>query len=601
MKYDDQIIDEVRDRNDIVDVIGSYVSLKSRGRNSYFGLCPFHNEKSPSFHVDRERQMYYCFGCHQGGNVYTFLMEYNRLTFPEAVQELAQRAGISLPEQEQTPEERQMADARTVLKEMNKQAAVYFHYLLKSKRGEKALAYLKDRGLTDETIRHFGLGYADIYRDDLYQYLKAKGYSDQQMKDSSLVTIDSQRGSFDKFFNRVMFPIMDTRQRVIGFGGRVMGEGQPKYLNSRETLLFDKGRNLYGLNYARRSRENSLILCEGYMDVITLHQAGFTNAVAPLGTAFTETQALLLKRYTGEVILSFDSDGAGRDAAVRALPILRENGIRARVLSMNPYKDPDELIKAGGPEEYRKRIDTAEPGRLFEIRILHSGYKQSDPDSRTDFIHAVSKYLARIEDPIERDNYKATVANQYVIPRKDLDRLVDRYGLSYQMEQANEQYRRKPETEERKKEKQDIRKNQAQSLLLTWLTEEPDIYELIVPILSADDFLDPLYHSVALMLFKQLDRGEKVNPARIIDQFSDLEDRERTARIFNAHLQYAPSQEEKSKALTDIVRKIKLASIEEEMTHTSDIMRWQELLGMKADIQKLRLTLGPEKGEDRLG
>ncbi len=598
MKYDDQIIDEVRDRNDIVDVIGSYVSLKSRGRNSYFGLCPFHNEKSPSFHVDRERQMYYCFGCHQGGNVYTFLMEYNRLTFPEAVQELAQRAGISLPEQEQTPEERQMADARTVLKEMNKQAAIYFHYLLKSQRGEKALAYLRDRGLTDETIRHFGLGYADIYRDDLYQYLKAKGYSDQQMKDSSLVTIDSQRGSFDKFFNRVMFPIMDTRQRVIGFGGRVMGEGQPKYLNSRETLLFDKGRNLYGLNYARRSRENSLILCEGYMDVISLHQAGFTNAVAPLGTAFTETQALLLKRYTGEVILSFDSDGAGRDAALRALPILRENGIRARVLSMTPYKDPDELIKAEGPEEYRKRIGAAEPGRLFEIRILHAGYKQSDPDSRTDFIHAVSKYLSRIEDPIERDNYKATVSNKYIIPRKDLDRLVDRYGLSYQMEQANEQYRRKPETEERKKEKQDIRKNQAQSLLLTWLTEEPDLYETIASILSADDFLGPLYHSVALMLFKQLDKGEKVNPARIIDQFSDLEDRERTARIFNAHLQYAPSQEEKSKALTDIVRKIKLASIEEEMTHTSDILRWQELLGMKADIQKLKLTLGPEKGGD---
>ncbi len=598
MKYDDQIIDEVRDRNDIVDVIGSYVSLKSRGRNSYFGLCPFHNEKSPSFHVDRERQMYYCFGCHQGGNVYTFLMEYNRLTFPEAVQELAQRAGISLPEQEQTPEERQMADARTVLKEMNKQAAIYFHYLLKSQRGEKALAYLRDRGLTDETIRHFGLGYADIYRDDLYQYLKAKGYSDQQMKDSSLVTIDSQRGIFDKFFNRVMFPIMDTRQRVIGFGGRVMGEGQPKYLNSRETLLFDKGRNLYGLNYARRSRENSLILCEGYMDVISLHQAGFTNAVAPLGTAFTETQALLLERYTGEVILSFDSDGAGRDAALRALPILRENGIRARVLSMTPYKDPDELIKAEGPEEYRKRIGAAEPGRLFEIRILHAGYKQSDPDSRTDFIHAVSKYLSRIEDPIERDNYKATVSNKYIIPHKDLDRLVDRYGLSYQMEQANEQYRRKPETEERKKEKQDIRKNQAQSLLLTWLTEEPDLYETIASILSADDFLDPLYHSVALMLFKQLDKGEKVNPARIIDQFSDLEDRERTARIFNAHLQYAPSQEEKSKALTDIVRKIKLASIEEEMTHTSDILRWQELLGMKADIQKLKLTLGPEKGGD---
>lgn len=591
MRYDDQIIDEVRDRNDIVDVIGSYVSLKSRGRNSFFGLCPFHNEKSPSFHVDRDRQMYYCFGCHQGGNVYTFLMEYNRLTFPEAIQELAQRAGISLPEQEMTSEERDRADARTTLKEMNKQAAVYFHYLLMSRRGEKALAYLKERGLTDETIRHFGLGYADIYRDDLYQYLRSKGFTDQQMKDSSLVTIDSRRGSYDQFFNRVMFPIMDNRQRVVGFGGRVMGEGQPKYLNSRETLLFDKGRNLYGLNYARRSREDSLILCEGYMDVISLHQAGFTNAVAPLGTAFTETQAMLLKRYTKEVILSFDSDSAGNDAAVRALPILRENGIRARVLSMSPFKDPDELIKAKGSEEYRRRIKEAEPGRLFEIRLLCNQYRQDDPDSRTDFVHAVSRYLSQIEDPVERDNYTMTVSNKYMISKKDLDRLVDRYGVSYQLEQASEQYRRKPESKERREQKKEDRRNQPQRLLLTWLTEQPEIYELVSPVISPDDFLDPLYHSVALMLFGQLERGEKVNPARIIDRFSDLEDREKTARIFNAHLEYTPSREEKNKALTDIVKKIKLASIEDEMTHTSDIVRWQQLLQMKGDIQKLKYQL----------
>ena len=594
MRYDDQIIDEVRDRNDIVDVIGSYVSLKSRGRNSFFGLCPFHNEKSPSFHVDRDRQMYYCFGCHQGGNVYTFLMEYNRLTFPEAVQELAQRAGISLPEQDQTDEERERADARTVLKEMNKQAAVYFHYLLKSGRGEKALQYLKERGLTDETIRHFGLGYADIYRDDLYRYLRSKGFTDQQMKDSSLVTIDSQRGSYDQFFNRVMFPIMDSRQRVIGFGGRVMGEGQPKYLNSRETLLFDKGRTLYGLNYARRSREDSLILCEGYMDVISLHQAGFTNAVAPLGTAFTDTQAMLLKRYTKEVILSFDSDGAGRDAALRALPVLRENGIRARVLSMSPCKDPDELIKAKGPGEYRARIEEAEAGRLFEIRMLSDQYKQDDPDSRTDFVHALSRYLSRIEDPLERENYKVTVSNRYMISRKDLDRLVDRYGMTYQMEQANEQYRRKPVTEERKKKEKEIRRNQPQRLLLTWLTEYPELYELVSPVISPDDFLDPLYHSVALMLFGQLQRGEKVSPARIIDRFSELEDREKTAGIFNARLEYAPSREERGKVLTDIVRKVKLASIEDEMTHTSDIVRWQELLQMKGDVQKLQLVFQPE-------
>ena len=260
MRYEDDVIEEVREKNDIVDIISQYVSLKKKG-SSYFGLCPFHNEKSPSFSVSREKQMYYCFGCGQGGNVYTFLMEYNRLSFVEALKELAARAGVELPEAEQTPEERRQADARVTLKEMNKKAAVYFHYLLKSSRGEHAMAYLKERGISEEMIKHFGLGYADIYRDDLYQYLKKQGYTDYQMKESSLVTIDSVKGSYDKFFNRVMFPIMDVNQRVIGFGGRVLGDGEPKYLTSRETVLFDKVRNLYDLNYAQRTRKTAFSLC----------------------------------------------------------------------------------------------------------------------------------------------------------------------------------------------------------------------------------------------------------------------------------------------------------------------------------------------------
>lgn len=452
MRYEEELIDEVREKNDIVDVISSYVSLKKRGSN-YVGLCPFHNEKSPSFSVSRDKQMYYCFGCGQGGNVYTFLMEYNRLSFVEALQNLAQRAGVELPEREQTAEERQQADARVTLRDMNKEAAIYFHYLLKSERGTQALSYLKNRGLSDETINHFGLGYADIYRDDLYQYLRSKGFTDYQMKESSLVNIDTVKGNYDKFFNRVIFPIMDMNQRVIGFGGRVMGDGEPKYLNSRETILFDKGRNLYGLNYAKRSRSNAIILCEGYMDVISLHQAGFTNAVAPLGTAFTPNQAMLLKRYTNEVILSFDSDGAGIKAALRALPILRQNGLRGRVLSMKPYKDPDELIKAEGAESYQKRIDEAESGRMFELLVLYGQYNQQDPESRTEFLHEVAKKLAQIEEPLERQTYLTSAANRFMIRKNDLENLVNRYGLGYQYEQVNEQYKTAPETEERRQEK----------------------------------------------------------------------------------------------------------------------------------------------------
>ncbi len=585
------MIEEVREKNDIVDVISQYVSLKKKG-SSYFGLCPFHNEKSPSFSVSREKQMYYCFGCGQGGNVYTFLMEYNRLSFVEALKELAQRAGVELPEGEQTPEERRQADERTTLKEMNKKAAVYFHYLLKSARGERAMAYLRGRGISDEMIRRFGLGYADIYRDDLYQYLKKQGYSDHQMKESSLVTIDSAKGSYDKFFNRVMFPIMDVNQRVIGFGGRVMGDGEPKYLNSRETILFDKGRNLYGLNYAKRTRESAIILCEGYMDVISLHQAGFTNAVAPLGTAFTPNQAMLLKRYTDEVILSFDSDGAGVKAALRALPILRENGLRGRVLSMKPYKDPDELIKNEGAEGYRKRLKESEAGRMFEMLTLYRQYDQKDPESRTECIRAIAKKLAEIEEPVERNTYLDAAANRFMIVRKDLADLVNRYGMGYQIQKANEQYKKEPESQEKKQERREQSHTKPQRILITWLTEHPEIYPYIRSYVSADDFLNPLYHSVAIMLFEQLDQGQAVNPARIVNQFTEVEEQKEVAALFNAHLRYETSPEDRDKALTDVVKKILLSSIEDEMIHTGDIVKWQELLARKNKVQKLNLHLG---------
>ena len=594
MRYEDDVIEEVREKNDIVDIISQYVSLKKKG-SSYFGLCPFHNEKSPSFSVSREKQMYYCFGCGQGGNVYTFLMEYNRLSFVEALKELAARAGVELPEAEQTPEERRQADARVTLKEMNKKAAVYFHYLLKSSRGEHAMAYLKERGISEEMIKHFGLGYADIYRDDLYQYLKKQGYTDYQMKESSLVTIDSVKGSYDKFFNRVMFPIMDVNQRVIGFGGRVMGDGEPKYLNSRETVLFDKGRNLYGLNYAKRTRENAIILCEGYMDVISLHQAGFTNAVAPLGTAFTPNQAMLLKRYTDEAILSFNSDGAGVKAALRALPILRENGLRGRVLSMKPYKDPDELIKAEGAEGYRKRLSESEAGRMFEMLVLYGQYDQKDPESRTECIRAIAKKLAEIEEPVERSTYLAAAANRFMIVQKDLESLVNQYGISYQYQKANEQYKKDPESREKKQEKREKTHTRPQRILLTWLTEHPEIYPYIRPYVRADDFLTPLYHSVAIMLFEQLEQGQPVNPARIINQYTEAEEQKEVAELFNAHLQYETSPEDRDKALTDVVKKILLASIEDEMVHTGDIVRWQELLTRKNKVQKLNLHLHQEQ------
>lgn len=337
--YSDELVEEVRSRNDIVDVIGSYVHLQKKG-STYFGLCPFHNEKTGSFSVSPNKQMYYCFGCGAGGNVFTFLMQYENFTFPEAMQELADRVGIELPKQEMTSAQRREADRRTQLLEINKEAAKYFYMLLRGPRGQRAHEYFKKRELSDETMQKFGLGYSDQYSDDLYKYLRSKGYDDEILKETGLVTIDEVRGGHDKFWNRAMFPIMDVHNRVIGFGGRVMGDGEPKYLNSPETKIFDKSRNLYGLNIARSTRKNQLLLCEGYMDVIALHQAGFDNAVASLGTALTSGHASLLKRYTNEVYLTYDSDGAGVKAALRAIPILKEVGITTKVINMRPVQGP---------------------------------------------------------------------------------------------------------------------------------------------------------------------------------------------------------------------------------------------------------------------
>ena len=296
MRYSDDIIEEVRSKNDIVDVVSQYVKLTRKG-SSYFGLCPFHNEKTPSFSVTPGKQMYYCFGCGAGGNVFNFIMEYENFTFGEALKHLADRAGVELPKMEYSREVREKAQEKAELLDINKQAAQYYYYQLRTEKGAAGLRYLTDRGLTEETMRSFGLGYSDRISGGLYRYLKSKGYKDERLRESGLFNVDERHGMYDKFWNRVIFPIMDVNNRVIGFGGRVMGDGKPKYLNSPETRIFDKSRNLYGLNVARKTRKSYMILCEGYMDVISMHQAGFTNAVASLGTALTSGHASLLKRY----------------------------------------------------------------------------------------------------------------------------------------------------------------------------------------------------------------------------------------------------------------------------------------------------------------
>ena len=590
MYYPEDVVEEVRTRNDIVDVISGYVKLQKKGSN-YFGLCPFHNEKSPSFSVSPQKQMYYCFGCGAGGNVITFVMEYENYSFPEALKVLADRAGIHLPEVEYSKEERAKADKRSTLLEINKLAANYFYYQLHQPQGKIGYDYFRKRELSDDTIRHFGLGFANKTSNDLYQYLRSKGYTDEILRDSGLVTME-ERGTYDKFWNRVMFPIMDVNNRVIGFGGRVMGDGTPKYLNSPETMIFDKSRNLYGLNYARTSREKYILACEGYMDVIAMHQAGFTNAVASLGTAFTTQHAVLLKRYTDTVILTYDSDGAGVKAALRAIPILKEVGISTKVLNLKPYKDPDEFIKNLGADAFRERIANAQNSFLYEIDVMKREYDLEDPEQKTRFYNAVARKLLEFGEALERDNYTRAVAQAQFIPYEDLRRLVNRLGnqLGPVPLQKREEDRTDPRERKKKKEKDDgIRRSQR--LLLTWLIERPQLFEKIAGIIDADDFREPLYHEVAQMVFDGHKEGN-LNPAGILNRFiNDEEQYKQVAALFNASLNDSLNNEEQRKAFSETVLKVKKNSLDEASRSATDIAALQQIIRQQAALKTLQISI----------
>ena len=585
MYYPDDVIEEVRARNDIVDVISQYVTLKKKGAN-YFGLCPFHNEKSPSFSVSPGKQMYYCFGCGAGGNVITFIMEYENYSFGEALKYLADRAGITLPEAEDSKEARAQRDLKNTLLEINRLAANYFYYQLKQPQGRPGYEYLKNRRLTDETITHFGLGFANKTPDDLYRYMRSKGYDDSILKETGLFFIE-ERGARDKFWNRVMFPILDVNNRVIGFGGRVMGDGEPKYLNSPETKLFDKSRNLFGLNFARKSREKYLLICEGYMDVIAMHQAGFTYAVASLGSAFTAQHALLLKRYTDQAVLTYDSDGAGIRAALRAIPILKEAGISAKVLNMKPYKDPDEFIKNLGREEFQKRIDEAVNSFLFEISVIRSEYNMQDPESKTGFYNAVAKKLLEFPEKLERDNYTEAVAREYMIPAEDLKRLVNSLG-----ERGGFALRTPEQERPKKKKEKDDGVRKSQRLLLTWLIEEPKLFETIRGIITPEDFTDELYKRAAGLVFDEYEKNGSIEPARVLNHFIEGDEQYReAAALFNARLDESLSNEEQRKAFSETIKKIKRFSLEERSKKASDIRELQEIIRQKSELNNLQLTL----------
>ncbi len=586
MRYSDDIIEEVRSKNDIVDVVSQYVKLTRKG-SSYFGLCPFHNEKTPSFSVTPGKQMYYCFGCGAGGNVFNFIMEYENFTFGEALKYLADRAGVELPRIEYSREVREKAKEKSELLEINKQAAQYYYYQLRTEKGAVGYQYLSGRGLTEETMRSFGLGYSDKFSDGLYRYLKSKGYKDDRLRESGLFNVDERHGMYDKFWNRVIFPIMDVNNRVIGFGGRVMGDGKPKYLNSPETKIFDKSRNLYGLNVARKTRKNYIILCEGYMDVISMHQAGFTNAVASLGTALTSGHASLLKRYTQEVLLLYDSDEAGIRAALRGIPILREAGVNSRVVDLKPYKDPDEFIKNMGAEAFEDRLNRASDSFMFRVRIAEGEFPMEEPQGQNRFFERCAEMLLELKDELERNLYiDAIVKNyggRYGISSEDLRRRVNTLA----MKGTPAEHRLQPKTGSQEKKKKDTASAQAQKLMLTWLVSYPKVFDKVTQYLSPEDFTVPLYREVAEMLFEQK-KEESVNPARLLNSFPDSEEQREVASLFNAtiHLETPKEQEQ---AFADTLLRIKKESLAEKNRNwdPADLQGLQDLVKAKKELEEL--------------
>ena len=613
MYYPEELVEEVRQKNDIVDVVSGYVRIKQKGAN-YVGLCPFHNEKTGSFSVSPSRQIFKCFGCGIGGNVFTFVMQYENYTFVEAMKMLAERAGIKLPEAEYDENAKKAMNKKARIMELNKDAANYFYFQLRAPQGEVGMRYFKNRELSDETMKKFALGYANVKSDDLVLYLKSKGYTDNEIVDSGVASFHEKYGLHDKFWNRVMFPIQDINNKVIGFGGRVIGEGEPKYLNSPETIVFDKSRNLYGMNFARTSRKGYLILCEGYMDVIAMHQAGFTEAVASLGTAFTGGQAAILRRYADQIILAYDSDGAGTKAALRAIDILRNYGMTGRILHLEPYKDPDEFIKNLGREAFEERIQNAEDSFRFELRMMEKGYDLKSPESKLKFRKALVEKMYTLSDQFEDIKpFIELVCEIYHFGYDEMCSSVASYGNSSQAKMST--VRRQEETEVKRNKKKENPVLYNQKVLLTWLVDEPSLYGKIKNYISVEDFSEGIYRKAAERLMQALENGEVPNPGAIMTSLqaseeTNEEEQLEIASLFctkitdklsrmkgttevdlDAQAKIFDSVNDKERALSDILVTIKRATMQRVTDHANaDPEAFKKIVSIKKTIEKIQKT-----------
>ncbi len=526
MAINDAFLSELKMRTDIMDLVSSYVSLDSRRQGrTHKGLCPFHNEKTPSFMVYEDTQSFYCFGCGAGGDAITFTMKIENLDYIEAVKLLAERAGLTMP---QDGYDDSLTQKKNRILAANREAARFFHSCLLEEKNSHALNYFLNRGLSPQTIKHFGLGYAPDSWDSLIKHMKTKGFSINELYEADLVKKSTKNGErfYDNFRNRMMTPIIDIRGNVIGFGGRVLDDSKPKYVNTSDTLVYKKSHEVFAMNYAKNSKEDFLIVAEGYMDVIALHQAGFTNAVACLGTALTQEQARLMKRYTDEVVLSYDSDEAGQKATRRAMQIFSDSGLKVRVLQLRGGKDPDEIIKKHGRERFKSLLEGAENDTEFNLIKIGEKYDITVSDGKMSFLKEASQFLATLPSPVERETYCLKLASMTEVSADAIRQEINR-NLSTVRKRAKKELftqARNISTSADDKinpdKKRFVLQAKAEEIIIVSLFRNPDFYKKLKDDLTPELFFTAFNRRVLSVLLSLLESGRALDVSSFRDSFS---------------------------------------------------------------------------------
>lgn len=574
VKYPDELIEEIRINNDILDVVGEYVKLEKKGK-SYFGLCPFHKEKTPSFSVDNTKQMYYCFGCGKGGSVIQFIMEAENLDYIEAIKFLAEKARITLPEGGSEEERKRALKIQELIK-INTDAARFYYEQLNESKNSDARQYLKDRKVSESVIKKFGLGYSSNEWNLLYNFLKSKNYSDEDLVSSGLILARKNgEGYFDRFRGRIMFPIFDLRGNVIGFGGRVLDNSLPKYMNSPETIVYNKRRNLYALNFAKNSGEKRIIVVEGYMDVISLYQFGIINTVASLGTALTESQGRILKKYAEEIIISYDADTAGQAATMRGLDLLDDIGCNVKVLQIPKGKDPDEFVKANGAMEFKKLLDNALSLVEYKIKVLRSQIDTTEIEGKISFLNKTADILAKIDNSVEQEMYIKKISKEYDISQESMfAEVIKRIKpkgnikptLKVELPRAKQTSWGRQNDNKIKSEEDNL--VQYERIILSLLSIDNSLFRKIEDRINPEFFTIQENRDVAEIIFSKIKDKKGIVPAELLNLVSS-----ESASDFASLIQGECNFEDNLRAILDIIKKIEVIKLDK---------RQKEILNMIA-------------------